>query len=86
MPTISPFLWYDTQAEEAVQQYIKAFGDGHIVTKTYYTEAASRAAGQPVGSLMMIECELLGQKLWAMNAGPAFHFNPSISLFVRCTS
>ena len=73
MPTITPFLWFDTQAEEAMNFYASVFERSRVVS-------VSRAGGK----VMTVEFELEGQKFMALNAGPAFTFNESISFFVGC--
>jgi len=73
MPAITPFLWFDTQAEEAMNFYASVFERSRVVS-------VSRAGGK----VMTVEFELEGQKFMALNAGPAFTFNESISFFVGC--
>jgi len=73
MPTITPFLWFDTQAEEAMNFYASVFERSRVVS-------VNRAGGK----VMTVEFELEGQKFMALNAGPAFTFNESISFFVGC--
>ena len=73
MPTITPFLWFDTQAEEAMNFYASVFERSRVVS-------VNRAGDK----VMTVEFELEGQKFMALNAGPAFTFNESISFFVGC--
>ena len=73
MPTITPFLWFDTQAEEAMNFYASVFERSRVIS-------VNRAGGK----VMTVEFELEGQKFMALNAGPAFTFNESISFFVGC--
>jgi len=73
MPTITPFLWFDTQAEEAMNFYASVFERSRVLS-------VNRAGGK----VMTVEFELEGQKFMALNAGPAFTFNESISFFVGC--
>jgi predicted 3-demethylubiquinone-9 3-methyltransferase (glyoxalase superfamily) len=75
MPTITPFLWFDSQAEEAMNLYTSIFAQSKTIS-------VNRAQGR----VMSVEFELEGQKFMAMNAGPAFKFNESISFFVACNS
>ena len=74
MPTITTFLTYANQAEEAVRFYLSTFEDGRIV---------STMPG-PNGTVMSLTFELFGQRFIAMNGGPAFTFAQGISLFVAC--
>jgi len=80
MQKITPFLWFDDNAEEAVNFYTSIFKDSKIGTITRNTDAAPG----PKGAVLVITFELNGQKLYAMNGGPAFKFNEAISLFVNC--
>jgi predicted 3-demethylubiquinone-9 3-methyltransferase (glyoxalase superfamily) len=80
MPKISPFLWYDTQAEEAANFYIKIFKNSKILNITRYGEAGPG----PKGSVMTIEFTLDGQEFIALNGGPHFKFNEAISFSVDC--
>ena len=73
MPTITPFLWFDTRAEEAMNFYASIFERSRVIS-------VNRAGGK----VMTVEFELEGQKFMALNAGPAFMFNESISFFVGC--
>ena len=73
MPTITPFLWFDTQAEEAMNFYASVFERSRVIS-------VNRAGDKA----MSVEFELEGQKFMALNAGPAFKFNESISFFVGC--
>jgi predicted 3-demethylubiquinone-9 3-methyltransferase (glyoxalase superfamily) len=84
MQKITPFLWFDNNAEEAVKYYIEAFANSKILTTSRYNEASANVAGQPEGSLMTAEFELNKQKFVALNGGPVFKFTPAISFFVSC--
>ncbi|HWB81042.1 MAG TPA: VOC family protein [Nannocystaceae bacterium] len=83
---ITPFLWFDDDAEAAVQFYTSIFDDARIIRKTYYTNESSEPSGRPAGSVMTIEFQLLGLDFTAINGGPAFKFNESISLMVNCNT
>src|SRR5512147_2448188 len=83
---ITPFLWFNDQAEQAVPYYVSIFNDSRILSTTRYTEEASEAAGRPAGSVMTIAFELDGQEFTAINGGPAFKFTEAISLVVHCRS
>ena len=84
MQKITPFLWFDNQAEEAVKFYTAIFKNSKVGKITRYDESAEKAAGRPAGSVMTVEFELEGQKFTALNGGPAFKFNESISFVVNC--
>jgi predicted 3-demethylubiquinone-9 3-methyltransferase (glyoxalase superfamily) len=86
MQKITPFLWFDHQAEEAVKFYTAIFKNSKVGRLLRYGEEAAQISksGRPVGSVLTIEFELEGQKFTALNGGPAFKFNESISFVVRC--
>jgi len=73
MPTITPFLWFDTQAEEAMNFYTSVFKRSKVTS-------INRAQGK----VMSVQFELEGQKFMALNAGPQFPFTEAISFFVGC--
>lgn len=77
---IAPFLWFDTQAEEAAELYTSVFPNSRIVNVTHYTEAGPR----PAGTVMTVEFELDGQRIVALNGSPQFTFNEAISLQIDC--
>ena len=80
MPKITPFLWFDTQAEEAAQLYVSIFNNSKIVNVTRYGEAGPG----PKGSAMTVAFELDGQPFIALNGGPHFKFTEAISFSVDC--
>jgi predicted 3-demethylubiquinone-9 3-methyltransferase (glyoxalase superfamily) len=84
MQKITPFLWFDDQAEEAAKFYTSIFKNSKVGKITRYGESAETAAGRPAGSVMTVEFELEGQKFTALNGGPVFKFNESISFVVNC--
>ena len=84
MQKITPFLWFDDQAEDAVNFYTSLFKNSKIVRILRYTEEAAEKSGRPVGSVLTIEFEIEGQKFVALNGGPLFKFNESISFVVNC--
>ena len=84
MQKITPFLWFDDQAEEAAKFYTSIFKNSKVGKITRYGESAEKAAGRPAGSVMTVEFELEGQKFTALNGGPVFKFNESISFVVNC--
>lgn len=81
---ISPCLWFDDNAEEAVKFYTSIFKNSKILNTSYYGESGSEVAQRPKGSVMSIEFELNGQYFMALNGGPIFKFNEAISLMVEC--
>lgn len=81
---ISPFLWFDTQAEEAVNFYTSIFKDSGIHHITRYSKQSSQAARMPEGSVMTIAFTLNGQNFTAINGGPVFKFTEAISFVVTC--
>src|SRR5213592_2991064 len=84
MQKITPFLWFDDQAEEAVKFYTSVFKNSKIGRILRYSEEAAKASGQPPGSVLTVEFEIEGQKFVALNGGPVFKFNESISFVVNC--
>jgi predicted 3-demethylubiquinone-9 3-methyltransferase (glyoxalase superfamily) len=73
MPKITPFLWFDGRAEEAMNFYLSVFKDGKILN-------VSRKDGR----ILVVKFELAGQQFMALNAEPIFKFNESVSFFVSC--
>ncbi len=84
MQKITPFLWFDTQAEEAVTFYLSVFKDGKIISKAHYPENAP--SHLPAGKVMTIAFELQGQQFVALNGGPDTPFTNAVSLVVNCES
>ena len=84
MQKIIPFLWFDNNAEEAVNFYISIFKNSKINNITYYGDAAAKVSGRPKGSVMTISFQLNGQQFEALNGGPYFNFSPAISFLVNC--
>jgi predicted 3-demethylubiquinone-9 3-methyltransferase (glyoxalase superfamily) len=79
---ITPFLWFDHQAEEAVGFYTSIFKDSTVGAVTRYGEAGPG----PKGSVMTMAFELDGQGFVALNGGPQFQFTPAISFVINCAS
>jgi predicted 3-demethylubiquinone-9 3-methyltransferase (glyoxalase superfamily) len=84
MQKLTPFLWFDNQAEEAAKFYASVFKNSKIGRILRYDEASSKAAGRPAGSVLTVEFEIEGQKFTALNGGPQFKFNESVSFVVNC--
>jgi predicted 3-demethylubiquinone-9 3-methyltransferase (glyoxalase superfamily) len=81
---ITPFLWFDSQAEEAATFYTGIFPDSRIGQVTRYTEAGKEVHGRPVGMAMVVEFSLSGQGFRALNGGPGFRFTEAVSFQVAC--
>jgi predicted 3-demethylubiquinone-9 3-methyltransferase (glyoxalase superfamily) len=79
-----PCLWFNNNAREAVKYYLSIFRDGKIIHEDYYTDVGEEITGHNKGDLLTIEFMILGQRYLALNAGPEFVFNPSISFVVEC--
>ena len=84
MQKITPFLWFDDQAEDAVNFYTSLFKNSKICRIFRYTEEAAEKTGRPVGSVLTIEFEIEGQVFVALNGGPLFKFNESVSFVINC--
>lgn len=82
MNKITPFLWFDTQAEEAAQFYATLFKNSSVGKVTRYGDAGPG----PKGSAMTVEFELDGQKFIALNGGPQFPFTEAVSFSIHCES
>ena len=80
MQKITPFLWFDSNAEEAINFYTSVFKDAKIGELARYGDAGPG----PKGSVMTATFELFGQKFIALNGGPIFKFNEAISMVVNC--
>ena len=83
---ITPFLWFDDKAEDAVKFYTSIFKDSKIGRILRYGEETAKVSesGRPVGSVLTIEFEIEGQKFVALNGGPQFKFNESVSFVINC--
>jgi len=80
MQKITPFLWYDGNAEEAANFYISIFKNSKMGKISRYGEAGPG----PKGSAMSVTFQIEGQEFFALNGGPQFKFTPAISFFVNC--
>ena len=80
MQKITPFLWFDNNAEEAMNFYVSLFKNSRIGRVTRYGEAGPG----PKGTVMSATFQLDGQEFFALNGGPMFKFTEAISLFVNC--
>jgi predicted 3-demethylubiquinone-9 3-methyltransferase (glyoxalase superfamily) len=83
---ITPFLWFNDEAEEAVKFYTSLLKNSQINKVTYYSEEGREFHGMPAGSVMTIGFQLEGHEFVALNGGTHFKFTPAISFFVNCDS
>ena len=86
MQKITPFLWFDSQAEEAANYYVSVFKNARIVSVARYGKEAAAATGRPVGSAMTVKFELDGQVFVGLNGGPHFKISEAVSFVVNCES
>jgi predicted 3-demethylubiquinone-9 3-methyltransferase (glyoxalase superfamily) len=80
MQRITPFLWFDGQAEEAVNFYVSVFKDSKVTGTTHYGEGMPL----PNGTVMTVDFELNGQQFVALNGGPGFKFTQAVSFVINC--
>lgn len=80
MQRITPFLWFDNDAEAAANFYVSIFANSKVGRVTRYGDASPG----PKGTAMSVTFELEGQEFFALNGGPQFKFTPAISFFVNC--
>ena len=80
MQKITPFLWFDNQAEEAANYYVSSFGNSRILKIVRYGESGPG----PKGAVMTVSFEINGQQFTALNGGPKFGFSEAISFLVSC--
>ncbi|HEY8109096.1 MAG TPA: VOC family protein [Patescibacteria group bacterium] len=81
---ITPCLWFDNQAEEAVNSYVSIFKDSKIGKTARYDEASAKVSGRPAGSVLTVEFQIAGQQFLALNGGPLFKFSEAVSFVVDC--
>ncbi len=79
--SITPFLWFDSNAEEAAQFYVSAFPDSRITHVSRY----GKGSRGPEGSVMVVGFELRGQRFTALNGGPVYKLTEAFSLMVECS-
>jgi two-component system sensor histidine kinase QseC len=80
MTTITPYLWFDNNAEEAISLYTGLFPDARLIGEARYPEGTP----MPAGTLMTATIELAGQRIMLLNGGPSRHHTEAFSLFVEC--
>jgi predicted 3-demethylubiquinone-9 3-methyltransferase (glyoxalase superfamily) len=81
---ITPFLWFNDKAEEAVNFYVSIFKNSKIGHITRYGDEGAKVSGRPKGSAMTVTFQLEGQDFMALNGGPLFQFTEAISFLVNC--
>ena len=84
MPKISPFFWFDSQAEEAANFYVSVFKNSKMGSVMRYDAAAANASGRPEGSVLTASFQLEGTDFTALNGGPNYKFSPAISFVITC--
>jgi predicted 3-demethylubiquinone-9 3-methyltransferase (glyoxalase superfamily) len=84
MQKLTPFLWFNDNAEAAVKFYTSIFKKSKVGKVARYDKAAEKVSGRPAGSVMTVEFKIEGQDFIALNGGPLFKFNESISFVVAC--
>jgi len=83
-PKITPFLWFDTQAEEAATLYTSIFKNARIHQVSRYGKAGHETHGMEAGKVMTVAFELEGKSFIALNGGPYFKFNEAVSFQITC--
>jgi predicted 3-demethylubiquinone-9 3-methyltransferase (glyoxalase superfamily) len=82
--SITPCLWFDTQAEEAAKFYASVFKDSKVGKISRYGKEGFEVHGKQAGTVMTVEFEIAGHKFLALNGGPQFKFNEAVSFQVHC--
>ncbi|HMS53884.1 MAG TPA: VOC family protein [Fimbriimonadaceae bacterium] len=81
---IRPFLWYDRDAEHAAEFYVSLFTSGKIHSVSVYNDHVADQMGLPHGTAMTVDFEIEGMQFTALNGGPMFKFNESVSFVINC--
>jgi len=84
MQKIVPFLWFNNNAEEAVNYYVSIFKDAKISKTIRYSKSSANVSGMPRDSVMTVAFQLAGQEFVALNGGPIFKFTEAVSFVVNC--
>jgi predicted 3-demethylubiquinone-9 3-methyltransferase (glyoxalase superfamily) len=84
MQKITPCLWFDDKAEEAVNFYVSIFKNSKVGSIARYGEAGAEVSGRPKGTVMTVEFQIDGQEFLALNGGPIFKFTEAMSFIVNC--
>jgi predicted 3-demethylubiquinone-9 3-methyltransferase (glyoxalase superfamily) len=79
---ISPCLWFEGNAEEAIDYYLRVFKDARVIETLHHTDASPG----PRGSVLAVTIELKGSEIMVLNGGSEFKFTPAVSMFVSCES
>ena len=81
---ITPFLWFDPEAEDAARFYVSVFKEARILGVHHYCGEGQERHGKPAGSVMTVEFEIEGQKFVGLNGGPQFKIDEAISFQIHC--
>ena len=84
MQKITPCLWFDDKAEEAMNFYVSIFKNSKVGYVTHYGDDGAKVSGRPKGSVMTVTFQLDGQEFMALNGGPHFTFTEAVSFIVNC--
>jgi len=84
MQKVSPFLWFNDNAEEAVNYYAGVFKNAQVGEIVRYDAASAKASGRPEGSVLTVNFRLEDQEFTALNGGPVYTFNEAVSFVVQC--
>ena len=88
MKNITPNLWFDGNAKEAVEFYVSVFQNSKVISTVYYPNSAKEGLADfqlnLAGKVLTIDFELIGTRFTAINAGPEFRFNESVSFSIPC--
>lgn len=84
MQKLTPFLWFDNQAEEAAQFYTSVFKNSKLGKIMRYDAASAKASGMPEGSVLTVEFEIEGLPFTALNGGPVMKFSSAVSFVITC--
>ncbi len=80
MQKITPCLWFDFNAEDALNFYTSIFHDAKVINRSYYPEGAPGPAGSLLTAILLLE----GQEFMVLNGGPHYKFTPAISFYIKC--
>lgn len=84
--TITPCLWFDTQAEDAAKLYCSVFPNSRITSVGRFPDAGQDVHGKPAGSVMLVAFDLDGQPFTALNGGPQFKHSEAVSFQIMCAT
>ncbi len=84
MKSITPFLWFDSHAEDAANYYVSIFPNSKIHHVSRYDEAGAKVSGKPAGSAMTVALTINGTEFTLINGGPQYKFSEAISFVVNC--